>query len=302
MELYQLRYFAQVARCESVSKAAEELHVSQPALSKAVAKLEEELGAQLFERKGKRLYLNSRGRQYLTTVERVLRELGEASALVGGERPGLKGSVSVGVFGAQSEAVECITGFMLANPEVFVAFDARQQSMTSRTTREFDLVFYGDGAGFDSLAGLAYAQTELMLCVPELHPLAQAGVVDLAQFKDESFVFMNTTAGDFERAMNLCRQACFTPRIRAVTSSGAAQMRLIQEGLGIGLVDTMRLRAGKRRGVTLLEIREPHQLQTQRLACRPVELLSAPARSLLDHALACFGLPCEDAARCFAAN
>lgn len=62
MELHQLRYFVQVARLESVSKASQALHISQPALSKTIGKLEDELGCQLFDRTGKRLLLNDRGR------------------------------------------------------------------------------------------------------------------------------------------------------------------------------------------------------------------------------------------------
>ena len=62
MELFQLRYFLTVARYENFSKAAEELHVSQPSVSKAVKLLETELGSALFERKGKRIELNNAGR------------------------------------------------------------------------------------------------------------------------------------------------------------------------------------------------------------------------------------------------
>ena len=62
MELFQLRYFLTVARYENFSKAAEELHVSQPSVSKAVKLLETELSSALFERKGKRIELNNAGR------------------------------------------------------------------------------------------------------------------------------------------------------------------------------------------------------------------------------------------------
>ena len=62
MELFQLRYFLTVARYENFSKAAEELHVSQPSVSKAVKQLETELDSALFERKGKRIELNNAGR------------------------------------------------------------------------------------------------------------------------------------------------------------------------------------------------------------------------------------------------
>ena len=58
MNLLQMEYFELVATYQSISRAAEELHVSQPALSNALAKLEDELGVRLFDRVGKKLVLN----------------------------------------------------------------------------------------------------------------------------------------------------------------------------------------------------------------------------------------------------
>lgn len=65
MEFNQLRYFQVVARCESITKAAEELHITQSALSKVIGRLESELGYQLFERENRRVRLNANGIQLL---------------------------------------------------------------------------------------------------------------------------------------------------------------------------------------------------------------------------------------------
>lgn len=65
MEFNQLRYFQVVARCESITKAAEELHITQSALSKVIGRLETELGCQLFERQKRRMRLNANGMQLL---------------------------------------------------------------------------------------------------------------------------------------------------------------------------------------------------------------------------------------------
>lgn len=211
MELHQLRYFVQVAKLGSVSQAAETLHVSQPALSRSITKLEEELGATLFDRVGRRVLLNDRGRMYLRSVEGILRGLSEANAAIGGVQTDVEGSVNVGVFGSQSQAIECISGFMTAHPRIFVSFDARQQSMTSQVTREFDMVYYPAGPGFENIGGIAYATNHLMVCLSDMHPLAQAGSIDLVQLKDEPFIFMNTTAGIYEHSFKLCLEARVPP-------------------------------------------------------------------------------------------
>lgn len=80
MTVSQLRYFACVAQVQNLSKAAQMLHLSQPSLSKSISKLEEELGAPLFDRAGKRLLLNERGERFLESAQLILQELEGATA------------------------------------------------------------------------------------------------------------------------------------------------------------------------------------------------------------------------------
>jgi DNA-binding transcriptional LysR family regulator len=75
MELRNLRYFVEVADAKSVSRAAERLHRSQPALSRSIRELEEELGLALFERIGRRIALTSNGRSLLESVRLLLRDV-----------------------------------------------------------------------------------------------------------------------------------------------------------------------------------------------------------------------------------
>ncbi len=72
MELLQLQYFECIARHESVTRAAEELRISQPSLSGSVLRLEKELGMALFERKNRKMILTSYGEYFLSTTRRVL--------------------------------------------------------------------------------------------------------------------------------------------------------------------------------------------------------------------------------------
>lgn len=246
MEMHQLKYFICVAKLESISKAAAMLHLSQPALSKSIAKLEDELGVLLFDRSGKRLHLNDRGRLFLNAAEKALRELDGAAASVSAGAGSLQGSLSVGVFGVQDDAISCVQRFMQANRQVHVMLDARQRSITARAVREFDMVFYPEGPAFGGIAGIPYARSRVRLAVPTSHPLAAAGTADLAQFRDDPFVFMNTTAGVYEQSYQLCVESGFSPWVRAVTSSGVAQQRLIGAGLGVGFADAPSCWLGER--------------------------------------------------------
>ena len=78
MELYQLNYFKTVAETKHFTRAAEKLHIAQPSLSKAIAKLEAELDVPLFERNNKSVYLTEYGSAFLQRVSKILIEVDEA--------------------------------------------------------------------------------------------------------------------------------------------------------------------------------------------------------------------------------
>src|SRR3954454_11868431 len=82
MELLQLKYFQTVARIEHMTKAAEELHIAQPALSKTIARLESDLGVPLFDRHKRQITLNAFGRIFLEQVEIELTALEEGKRRV----------------------------------------------------------------------------------------------------------------------------------------------------------------------------------------------------------------------------
>ena len=77
MELYQLKYFLYASKYENISKAAQELRVAQPSVSKAIQALEKELQVELFERNGKRLKLTYTGRVLREKVSQVIWKLDE---------------------------------------------------------------------------------------------------------------------------------------------------------------------------------------------------------------------------------
>ncbi len=77
MEWNQLEYFQTVARVQHMTHASEILSISQPALSRSIARLEAELGVQLFERQGRSIILNSYGQLFLKRVNRIIKEFHE---------------------------------------------------------------------------------------------------------------------------------------------------------------------------------------------------------------------------------
>src|SRR5258705_5568878 len=97
MELHQLRYFCAVADTGSFSRAAEQSHVSQPSLSQQIMKLEDELGARLFDRLGRTVRLTDMGKTLLPRARAVLHELEAAKGEVIERKDFIGGAVTVGV-------------------------------------------------------------------------------------------------------------------------------------------------------------------------------------------------------------
>src|ERR1700736_5902089 len=97
MEIQQIRYVCAVADTGNFSRAAERCHVAQPSLSQQVLKLEEDLGAKLFDRLGRSVRLTEAGRAFVPHARSILHQMEAARAGVEDKRTDVRGSVSVGV-------------------------------------------------------------------------------------------------------------------------------------------------------------------------------------------------------------
>ena len=122
MTLDQMRYFVTAAQLQNLSKAAEALHISQPSLSRSIARLEEELGTPLFCRQGRRVVLNEPGSRLLSSAQVVLRELDGVLVQLRTYAGGAGARLSVGLCGPDEPVSACLAAYcclassLLANP------------------------------------------------------------------------------------------------------------------------------------------------------------------------------------------
>ena len=121
MELHQLRYFCAIADTGSFSRAAQQTHVSQPSLSQQIRKLEDELGARLFDRLGRIVRLTELGTAFLPRARAVLRDLEAARTDVIERKTSLSGPLCLGV-------IPTIAPYFL--PPLLASFDVNSQSVT----------------------------------------------------------------------------------------------------------------------------------------------------------------------------
>lgn len=244
MDLLSLRYFQAVARHQHISRAAEELRVAQPSVSRSIIRLESELGISLFDRQGRRIRLNEHGAAFLRRVERTLAELDDARREMADAAGAGPGRVAVAAE-TLLQLAGVLAAFRAQRPGVSVRlFQASLTSMRRHLrAAEVDFVLASQPLAGPELCSVELAREEVLLAVPPWHPLAGRESVAVTELADEEFV--STRAGHWQRTLldRLFAREGLTPQVVCEGDEAAATPELIGAGLGIGLMPAVARRA-----------------------------------------------------------
>jgi DNA-binding transcriptional LysR family regulator len=286
MDLLQLRYFQAVARREHVSRAAEDLRISQPSLSRSIARLEAELGVPLFDRDGRRVRLNRFGAAFLHRVDRALHELDDARRELD-DAAGLDdGTVAVAAETLRT-LTDVLAAFRAEHPDVmFRLFQSSAGTMLRQLgTGDVDLCLASQPLEGPSLRTMAVVSEEVLLAVPPTHPLARRKRVGVAALAGEPFI--TTRHGNWQRALadRLFAEAGVEPTITCEGDEPAAIRGLISAGLGIGLLPSVSRRATAQPPVAWLRVDAPGCRRTLRFVWRDDTYLSVAAQRFREFAI-----------------
>ncbi|WKX70197.1 LysR family transcriptional regulator [Streptomyces sp. XD-27] len=293
MDLLALRYFQAVARREHISRAAEELRVAQPSVSRTISRLEAELGVPLFDRTGRQVRLNRYGAAFLRRVDRALAELDDGRRELA-DAAGLDhGAVAVA-----AETLLPLTGALAAlraaHPGIGVRlFQAEREEMARRLqAREVDFCLASQPLPLPgpALREIVLVREEVLLAVPGAHPLARRKRVAIADLAGEPFI--TTQRGNWQRALldRLFAAEGIRPVITCEGDEPGAVHDLIRAGLGIGLLPAMaRQHVRGEVGVAWLHVDAADCVRTLRLVWQADAYLSAAARRFRDVVVAELG-------------
>jgi DNA-binding transcriptional LysR family regulator len=240
MELLKLKYFQMVAKQQHLTKAAHELNISQPALSKMIAKLEKDLGYKLFNRKGRELQLSRLGEAYLRTVDKVFMELdaGERELALLSEKQNQLISVAITI---PSILPELFGGFLEKHPMVqfrqYQAYSDRTKKQIE--TGEVDVGITTFPVSGDEIEWLPILEEELWLSVPLNHPLANRGSIYLHEVKDDPFIVTPPGYGFRDMTEQLCMQAGFYPNYSFEGNETGITQELVEAGLGVAFFPSL---------------------------------------------------------------
>lgn len=258
LSLRQLQIFIEATRHMSFARAAESLHLSQPAISMQIRQLEQATGLALFERVGKKLVLTEAGTLFRHHAARVLGELEDAEQALQALK-GLRGGlVNVGLVStAKYFSPKLLARFAEVHPKIEVRFAVGNRETLLRLLQdnEIDLAIMGRPSERLDAVAEPLAGNPHVLVAPAAHPLAAARRFDLQELRGETILMREPGSGTRLVMEAMFRQHLFQPARLLLMGSNETVKQAVMAGMGISLLSlhtlALELRCGE---VCLLDV------------------------------------------------
>jgi len=233
-------WFITLAELQHVTAAAEQLRIAQPTLTRMLARLEQRLGVELFDRRGRRLSLNAYGRIFYQHARRAQLELDSARRAIDDLTNPAVSEIRLGFlrsFGA-TVVPRLIAEFTKASPRVTFALeeDAAESIADLVESGSLDIGVVSPRPARPTLAWRSLFRQRLGVAVPHSHPLSGVAEVFMSHLANEPFVTMHPGYGMRRLLDELCAAAQFQPRIVLESSDLNTSAGLVAAGLGISLM------------------------------------------------------------------
>lgn len=292
LTLRQLQIFIVASRHASFARAAEELHLTQPAISMQIRQLEEAIGLALFERVARRLALTEAGERLTHHASRILGEIKDAEDAMMSLQLADSGSITVGIVSSATYfAPKLLALYSHQYPKVDVHFSVGNRESLLRLLQDnaIDLALMGrPPAELDTtVEPLAYHPQ--VLIAPVTHPLVGARRFDLHELRGETFLLREAGSGTRTAAEEMFKQHLFKPAKVVTLGSNETIKQAVIAGMGVSLISLhtlqLELRAGE---LALLDVNgTPIERTWQIVHMRTKQLSPTCAlfrRFLLEHA------------------
>lgn len=250
--LRQMRVFAAVARNLSFTRAARDLHLTQPAVSQQVKLLEEEVGLPLFEHIGRKVHLAPAGVELLRYTEQAMELLRQASESLAAMRGLKRGVLKLGaVSTAKYFAPSLLSAFTPAYPEVTIKFAVgnREEIVQQLADNEIDLVIMGRPPRELETVAEPFAKNPLVIIASPNHPLASRRRIKLSQLANELFLIRETGSGTRASMERVFSERGVPFRVSMEVSSNETIKQAVMADMGLSFISAhtvgLELAAGK---------------------------------------------------------
>ncbi len=250
--LRQLQIFVIVARQGGFTKAAEQLHLSQPTVSMQVHKLSETLDSPLFEQLGKKLYLTAAGQKVLSAAEDILERLSHLHDDMMELKHKVKGELHIAaVTNAKYFMPRLLGVFLQQHPEVKPYLKVTNRSSVIKRIKEGhqdELFILGQLPEDMDVANYCFLENKLVVIASPRHPLAKQAPVSLAQLSQERFLMRETGSGTRLAVEQRFQKNNLTINPYMELGSSEAIKQAVMAGLGLSVLSldnlSLELRGG----------------------------------------------------------
>ena len=260
IDLRQLEMLEAIARCGSLTLAAEDLNVTQPAISIQMRKLETQVGIALFEREGRGVQLTEVGQEVLHHAQRISGVLDDLRENIQHFKGVRKGILRIAVVSTANYFIpDYIARFRKLHPGVKINLRVanRDNLLDMLASNESDLAITGQPPEDSDLVARPFKENPLVVIAPPDHPLANQARIspqDLAQFP---FVIREPGSGTRAAMERAFREHGLKCQVSCVVSSNEAVKQAVQAQLGLAVISnqTIELETETKR-LTILKCKE----------------------------------------------
>jgi len=285
MTLNQLQYYAHVVRERSFTKAAQQLHVSQPALSTSVRLLEQEFEAEFIARTAKDFALTEAGELFYEYAVRILSFTDSQTREARQRLHSAASALRIGIPPTSGSIYyhSLITQFRAAYPciDLQIMEVPSRQILSLLDSGELDLGVILEPVSREEYVAQPAVQSEIVAVVSRDHPLAQYGTVSFSRLQNEPLLMISQDFMFSGVVEGLCREAGFAPQVAFESSQWDLLYEMAIDGQGVAFFPKALMEKHPRSEAVCLHLREPEAPWTLSVAFRKGRFVTAPMQHFL---------------------
>jgi DNA-binding transcriptional LysR family regulator len=264
MDIQQMKNFLILCETLNFRKAAGQMNIVQPALSRQIQLLEQEVGALLFDRSNRSVVLTEAGIFFRKETARILQDLNKAMIRTGQLHTGEAGEIKI--THASSAMNTVVPSFLVKvknkwpNLKTIVQETSNFQQAEMLLTRATDIGIAPNILVTPEMDSTILYRENFALLLPHDHPLSKKKLTDLSVLKNETFILpqLSTGIGYVETILQICQGAGFKPKVAHESAHSTGVMRLVEAGLGVSIEPVSSVR-GVNMKIVLIELKHVPQ-------------------------------------------
>lgn len=291
MDTRKLENFIALAETLHFTKTAEEILMAQPALSRQIKQLEQEIGADLFKRDKRNVSLTKAGIYFRQAARQAVDQLNHAIERTRLIHSGAAGEIRIGYTHSivQSILPDLIRKIRSAYPEVRTVLRemSNNEQYKDLTEQKIDIGFATNPIVPPNLKSRIFHEDFFVVVLPANHPILKRKIKDFSAFSNETFILPHEVEGSgyLRTVESICHDAGFAPNVVHHTSSVNSAFRLVEAGLGITIEPRASL-LGQNLAIKFIELNKiPQKAQSAILWTENTESEHLPILQLIKKAI-----------------